>query len=215
VFGTTRSKEKALALRAAGIEPVIVDVFDAAELIRVVGAARPQIVIHQLTDLPRQLTGDRSAETLARNARVRSEGARNLVAAALRAGARRLIAQSIAWAYVAGRQPYFEDDPLDIRAEGTRAITVRGVAELERLTTGSLPLEGVVLRYGQLYGPNTGRDERAGSAPVHVDAAAHAAALAIDRDCSGMLNIAEDTGFVSVAKARRELGWDPAFRLDV
>ena len=69
-----------------------------------------------------------------RNARMRSQGSQNLVAAALGAGVRRLIAQSIAWMYARGREPHSEDDPLDIDARGTRAITVAGVAALERLT---------------------------------------------------------------------------------
>jgi hypothetical protein len=64
----------------------------------------------------------------------------------------------------------------------------------------------------QIYGPGTGFDEANGSA-LHVDAAAHAAVLAIEGAKPGIFNIAEDTGYVSIAKARRELGWDPAFRL--
>ena len=77
----------------------------------------------------------------------------------------------------------------------------------------SPPVEGVVLRYGQIYGPGTGRDEPTRPAPLHVDAAAHAALLAIDRGKPGIFNIAEDDGFVSIAKALRELGFDPGFRL--
>jgi nucleoside-diphosphate-sugar epimerase len=84
---------------------------------------------------------------------------------------------------------------------------------LERLTLASPPLQGIVLRYGQIYGPGTGRDAPAGSAPLHVDAAAHAALLAIERGTAGIFNIAEDSGFVSIAKARRDLGWEPGFRL--
>jgi nucleoside-diphosphate-sugar epimerase len=104
-------------------------------------------------------------------------------------------------------------DVFDLHAEGTRAVTVDAVATLEQLTMHSPPLAGIVLRYGQLYGPGTGRSEPAGSAPVHVDAAARAALLAIDHAQPGPFNIAEDTGVVSTAKARTELGWDPGFRL--
>src|SRR5215470_12674747 len=94
VVGTTRSSAKGDALRAAGVEAVVV-VFDAPALARAVAAARPEVVIHQLTDLPPALDPGRMAEAGPRNARVRSEGTENLVRAALASGARRLVAQSI------------------------------------------------------------------------------------------------------------------------
>jgi nucleoside-diphosphate-sugar epimerase len=213
VFGTTRSRVKADELAAAGAEPVVVDVYDAPALSRAVSAVRPAIVIHQLTDLPPGLDPGRMAESVARNARVRSEGTRNLVTAARDASVRRLIAQSIAWAYAPGPEPHAEGDPLDVGAEGSRAVSVGGVATLERLTLNSPPIEGVVLRYGQLYGPGTGSETPTGSAPVHVDAAAWAALLAIERARPGAYNIAEANRYVSTEKARRELDWDPEFRL--
>ena len=83
-------------------------------------------MIHQLTDLPPGLDPSRMQEATSRNARIRDEGTRNLVRAAIAAGARRLIAQSIAWAYAPGMEPHREADPLDIGAEGTRGISVRG-----------------------------------------------------------------------------------------
>src|SRR5262252_4410225 len=102
VTGTTRSITKGDALRSAGVEPVIVDVFDAPALSRAVAAARPDVVVHQLTDLPPGLDPSRMAEGTRRNARMRSEGTRTLVAAMREAGAHRLIAQSIAWMYAPG-----------------------------------------------------------------------------------------------------------------
>ena len=165
VFGTTRSEAKAHNLQAAGATPVLVDVFDAGALARAVANARPAVVIHQLTDLPAGLDPSRMAEAIRRNARIRDEGTRNLVAAAVAAGARRLVAQSIAWAYAPGPQPYEEDAPLDLAAEGMRAVTVRGVAALEHQVTDA-PLEAVVLRYGRLYGPGTGADTLTNPAPV-------------------------------------------------
>jgi nucleoside-diphosphate-sugar epimerase len=213
VTGATRSAGKADALRAAGATPVVVDVYDAAALTRAVVAARPEIVIHQLTDLPPGLDPNRMAASTPLNARIRTEGTRNLVTAAREAGARRLIAHSIAWAYAPGPEPHGEDDPLDLKAEGARAISVGGVAALERLTLGSPPIEGVVLRYGQFYGPGTGIEQRTGASLVHIDAAASATLLAIDRARPGVYNIAEDSKSVTTAKARREIGWDPAFRL--
>jgi len=212
VFGTTRSETKAAKLEVAGVKPIVIDVFDAPALSLVMATVQPDVVIHQLTDLSLGLDPKLMTEAIRRNARIRSEGTKNLVASALAAGARRLIAQSIAWAYGSGTQPYSETDGLDLDAEGIRPVTVLGVATLERLTTTSQPLEGIVLRYGQLYGPGTGNDKPTGSAPLHVDAAAQAALLAIERGTAGIFNIAEDSGFVSVEKARRELGWDPGFR---
>ncbi len=214
VIGMTRSATKAEALRAAGVEPVVVDVFDASPLSRAVMAARPEIVIHELTDLPPGLDPGRMAEATARNARIRSEGTSNLVAAALEAGARRIVAQSIAWIYAPGREPHSEDDPLDSRAEGARAITVRGVATLERLTLSSPALEGIVLRYGHLYGPGTGAGASGDPPSLHVDAAASAALLAVTNARPGIYNIAEENNYVSTDKARRELGWDASFRLE-
>lgn len=212
VFGTTRSPTRADELRTAGVEPVVIDVFDAEQLMRTMTAIRPHIVIHQLTDLPRGLDPARMGEAITRNARIRDEGTRNLVEAANAAGVLRVIAQSIVWAYAPGREPHVEDDALDLAAEGLRAISVGGVAALEHWILDSPPIEGVVLRYGQIYGPGTGTDEPAGSAPLHVDAAASAAMLAIDTNARGVFNIAEPNAYASSDKARRELGWQPGFR---
>ncbi len=96
VFGTTRSEKKAVELRNAGVAPIVVDVFDAPALSRAMIAARPEIVIHQLTDLPAHLEPSGMAEGIARTTRIRIEGTRNLVAAAIEAGVRRIIAQSLA-----------------------------------------------------------------------------------------------------------------------
>jgi nucleoside-diphosphate-sugar epimerase len=212
VFGTTRATSKVDRLRAAGAVPIVVDVFRTEALVRAVAEVQPEIVIHQLTDLPPGLDPSRMPEALVRNARIRSEGTRSLVQASLASGVRRFIAQSIAWAYAPGGEPHREQDALDLASEGSRAITVQGVVELERWTLSSRALEGVVLRYGQLYGPGASRSNAEGSAPVHVDAAAQAAVLAIARGAPGLYNIAEETEYVSSAEARRELGWNPDYR---
>ena len=212
VVGTTRSSAKGDALRAAGVEAVVVDVFDAPALARAIAAARPDVVSHQLTDLPPALDPGRMAEAGPRNARIRSEGTENLVRAALASGARRLVAQSSAWIYAPRQQPYTEADPLDTDAQGARAITVAGIVALEQVTLSSPPLEGVVLRYGHLYGPGTGT-EQAEPPSLHVDAAAVAALLAIEKAHAGIYNIAEPNGYLSMEKAERHLGFDPSFRL--
>lgn len=213
VAGTTRAAERKAALRAAGVVPVVVDVFDAAALAREVAAFEPEIIIHQLTDLPAGVPPARMAAAVADNARIRDQGTRNLVAAARAVGVRRMVAQSIAFAYAPGLEPHLETDPLDRATEGMRAISVRGVAALERQVMDAEPMEGLVLRYGRLYGPGTGVDAPPEGVALHVDAAAHAALLAIDRGRPGIFNIAEAGGSVAVAKARAQLGWRPGFRL--
>ncbi len=193
VWGTTRSPDKAASVERAGARVIVVDVFDAPALERAVASANPKAIIHQLTDLPPGLDPARMAEAVPRNARIRSEGTANLVAAALAAGTSRFVSQSIAW-----------------RPQG---ITAEGVAALERLTLGSPPLEGIVLRYGHLYGPGTGREAASGEMSLHVDAAASAAVLALEKGRAGIYEIAEPNPQVATDKARRELGWNPYFRL--
>ena len=168
--------------------------------------------MHQLTDLPPGLDPARMADAAQRNARIRDEGTRNLVAAALAAGARRMLAQSIGWAYADGPLPHTEDDPLDTDFDGPRGVTLRGVTSLERQVLEA-PLDAIVLRYGRLYGPGTGFDAAAAAAPIHVDAAAHATALALARGTPGIYNIAEDDGTLASEKAKRELGWSASWRI--
>ena len=213
VTGTTRSADRAAWLEGAGAKPVVLDVFDAAAVQAAVFAARPEVLIHQLTDLPQRLDPARLAEALERNARLRVEGTRNLVTAGRAAGIQRLIAQSICFVYAPGPEPHLEADPLNLAATGAEAVSVRGVAALERLVTETPGFGGLVLRYGRLYGPGTWSEAPHGPAPVHVDAAAEAALLAIRNGRPGIYNIAEDDGAVSIERARRELGWNPAFRL--
>lgn len=213
VAATTRRAEKAEELRAIGASPVVIDVFDAGDLLAAVAEVKPEVVIHQLTDLPAGLDPNKMGEAIIGNARVRDEGTRNLVEAATSAGARRLIAQSIAWAYAPGPEPHAETDPLDSGAEGGRGISVGGVIALERQVLEE-PMTGIVLRYGHLYGPGTGAEIAADPA-VHVDAAAYAALLAVERGAPGAFNIAEPNGHVATDKAVSELGWRPDFRLAV
>jgi nucleoside-diphosphate-sugar epimerase len=212
VTGTTRSAATATELARAGVVPAVLDVFDAPALMAAVGAAKPAVVIHQLTDLPRQFDEVRIAASYPKNARIRIEGTRNLIAAAQAAPARRFIVQSIAFAYAGGGEPHPETDPLNL-ADPARAVTVKGAADMERQVLSASGLDAIVLRYGLLYGPGTWREASSGQKPaLHVDAAAHAALLALTRGAAGVYNIADDDGVVSIAKARAELGFDPRYR---
>lgn len=213
VVGTTRSPDKAEKLRDMGVEPVIVDVFDAATLLEVVRDARPEVVIHQLTDLPPALDPGRMAEARVRNARIREVGTRNLVAAAIAADAKRMVAQSVAFAYAPGAMPYTEDTPLAIN-HPDYGTTARAISSLEHQVLAA-PFEGIVLRYGKLYGPGTGFDDPPSGGPLHVDAAADAARRAATLGESGVYNIAEYDGTVSNMKAVASLGWNGVFRMDI
>src|SRR6185295_12243062 len=213
VTGMTRSQAKALAFRGRGMRIVVADVFDADAVMRALRDARPDIVIHQLTDLSALAGSASPTAAISRNARIRSEGTRNLVNAARAVGAQRMIAQSISWAYGPGPLPHVESDPLDVHAGEPRSITVGGINALENTVLHSPPLLGTILRYGQLYGPGTGVDAPRGAAPLHVDAAAYAALLAVQHEAHGIYNIAELDADVLTEKARRELEWSDTMRL--
>jgi nucleoside-diphosphate-sugar epimerase len=213
VIGTTRSAARAQAIVEAGARAAIVDAFDLAALRAAVLEARPEVVIHQLTDLPDEADPAKIAASLAANARIRIEGTKNLIAAAKAAGVRRLIAQSIAFMYApGGAEPHDETDALMPAGEGAGGISARGVHALEDAVTGTSGIDGIVLRYGRLYGPGTWTSVAQGRAPLHVDAAAQAAVLALTRGAAGIYNVAEDDGAVSIAKARQAFGFDPDFR---
>jgi nucleoside-diphosphate-sugar epimerase len=213
VTGTTRSSAKAAAIRTLGAEPVVVDVFDSEALMRALAAAAPDVVIHQLTDLNSAPGTPGYAASQERNVHLRRDGTRHLMQAAKAAGARRAIVQSIAFVYAPGPGIRVESDPLDVNGEGTRALTVSGVLAMEAAATATPGVDGVVLRYGYLYGAGTWYDAPVKPPSVHVDAAAHAALLAVDTGAPGIYNIAEDDGSASSDKAKRELGFDAAFRL--
>jgi len=123
-----------------------------------------------------------------------------------------MITQSIAFVYAPGDGTRVETDALDVAATGARKRTVDGVIALEQATL-ELP-EGIVLRYGYLYGPGTWYpNEKRAKPALHVDAAAQAALLAVSKGKHGIYNIAEDDGVISSEKAKHDLGFDVEFRI--
>ncbi|HEV8022254.1 MAG TPA: NAD(P)-dependent oxidoreductase [Candidatus Lustribacter sp.] len=198
----TRDPAKAGDLEALGVQAVVGDVFDAAGLRAALARLQPEIVVHQLTDLPHSRDDRGNPAAMERNARIRIDGTQHLVDAALGCGAKRIIAQSIAFAYADGPEPHVESDPLDPKTRGS-------VITLERLVLESPPLIGTVLRFGSFYGPGTWNDAPSGNVPVHVDAAARATVLAVTRDAAGIFNVAEERDYVDCARARKLLGWQP------
>lgn len=213
VTGTTRSAGKAGQIEAMCGQLVVVDMFDADALTAAVIAARPDVVIHQLTDLPSAPGTPGYEDAQRRNVRLRTEGTRNLMAAAQAAGVKRVTAQSIAFVYAPGQGARHESDPLDTGAAGIWSLTVAGIMALEEAVLCAPAIAGLVLRYGYLYGPGTWYRKPVKPPSLHVDAAAHAALLALTRGAPGIYNIAEDDGAVSIAKARATLGFDPCIRL--
>jgi nucleoside-diphosphate-sugar epimerase len=149
VAGTTRSADKAEMVRELGCEPVVIDVYDAQGLRDLIVDWSPDLVMYQLTDLP-----DAAAQIPERaqaNARIRIEGTANLIAAAQAAGAERFLAQSIAWTPAAGNESRENLEAQVLAYEGV----------------------GVVLRYGQFYGPGTYYEAEPPDPPrIQIDAAA-------------------------------------------
>jgi 2-alkyl-3-oxoalkanoate reductase len=156
VVAMTRSEGKAGALREAGAEPVVCDALDADALRDAVARAEPEAVVNQLTDLPRDLGRRAMKRGQETNNRIRAVGGPNLAAAARAAGARRIVAQSIAFLYAPRGGPIKdESDPLYHDAPPPLDDSADALVALERATTETEGLEGVVLRFGFWYGPGT------------------------------------------------------------
>ncbi len=212
VTGTTRSAERAEAIRAAGATPAVVDALDADALRAAAEQAAPDVVVHQLTSLPKRFNPGRRGMYDATN-RIRAEGTRNLLVAARAAGARRFVCQSVAFAYAPGRRPEVKDEEarlaLDAPAQFGRGTRV--VDAMERAVLGADGFAAVVLRYGWFYGPRTycgeggsiAVDVRKRRFPVvgsgtglwsfvHVDDAAAATLIAVERGTPGIYNVVDD-----------------------
>jgi nucleoside-diphosphate-sugar epimerase len=213
VTGLTRSPAKAGGLRDAGAEPVVGDVLDADATEAAVVAARPDVVIHEATDLsslgfPRNV--DRA---FAGTNALRTRGTDNLIAAARAAGAKRILVQSFAgWPYAREGGPVkTEDDPLDPEPPKTMRQTLDAMRHLESAVTGADDLEGMVLRYGGFYGPGTSIARGAAHydliqkrrfpivgdgggvwSLVHIDDVAGATLAAVDRGSPGIYNVVDD-----------------------
>jgi nucleoside-diphosphate-sugar epimerase len=154
VTGMTRSPQRAHELEAAGAEAVVADALEREAVHAAVARARPEAVIHQLTAIPALIDPRRIERDFALTNRLRSEGTRHLVAAAHEAGAQRLIAQSIAFAYASGPPGtlHVERDPLLSEQQAPKSFksVACALGELEQATLGA---GGTVLRYGYFYGP--------------------------------------------------------------
>jgi len=210
VTGMTRRKENAALIRAAGAKAVVCDVFDAATLESAVVEAAPEVVIHELTALPPRLDL-KSKDALAPTNRLRREGTRNLIAAAKAAGARRLIAESIAFYVPEGDWVKSEDAPAFGEAPEPFGEAGRALEDLERQVTRAEGMEGIVLRYGSFYGPGTVYESEGWMTEgfhkrrmpivgkgtgtfsfIHVADAASATVAAVERGEPGVYNVVDD-----------------------
>jgi nucleoside-diphosphate-sugar epimerase len=213
VVGTTRSPQRARALEAAGAQAVELNALHPPAVLAVVTDARPDVVVHELTALAGPANLRKFDDWFAETNRLRTEGTDNLLAGARAAGARRFIAQSYAgWpSGRTGSAVKTEEDPLDSHPIAASRLSLAAIAQLESVVTEADDLAGVVLRYGNLYGPGTAlgfdgellemvRRRRlpivgAGTgiwSHVHVDDAAAATLLALDHGAPGVYNIVDD-----------------------
>src|SRR5215467_773913 len=205
VTGTTRSAAKAGTIHAAGAEAAVVDGLDAVGVGEAVAKAEPEVVIHQMTALSGDFDLRHFARTFATTNELRTSGLDNLLAAAQAAGARRIIAQSFAGfpTIRSGGPVKTEDDPYDPDPPKDMRSGLEAIKYLER-TVVAASLEGIVLRYGPLYGP--------GSSDIMVDIlkrrqlpvigngagvwsflhVQEAASAALDRGAPGIYNVADD-----------------------
>jgi nucleoside-diphosphate-sugar epimerase len=211
VTALTRSPEKARELVTQGIEPEVADVFDVSAVKAAVRRARPEVVIEQLTALPKTYTRESMSAATALNHRIRLEGAANVLAAAQASGVRRYLRQSIAFWAAPGPGSADEKTPLAVDASPAVAADARVVADLERRLFESSSIEGVALRYGFFYGPGTwfnpdgdvAQQVRRGQFPIigdgegvwswlHIEDAAIATGSAAERGQPGTYLIVND-----------------------
>jgi nucleoside-diphosphate-sugar epimerase len=211
VTGMTRREEQAAEIRTAGAAATVCDVYERDALTDAVTTASPDVVIHELTSLPPDLDlrDERAYEA---NNRIRREGTANLLEAALAAGAKRMVAQSISFIYApVGGWVKSEEDPVFTSAPGGFGTAIAATMDLERQVLGAEGLDGLVLRYGFFYGPGTayaGDGQQAAEVRkrrfpivgggdgvfsfIHVDDAASATVAAAERGDPGIYNVTDD-----------------------
>lgn len=211
VTGMTRREERAEEIRAAGAAAAVCDALDPEALAAALAAARPEAVVHALTALPKRIDW-KADDPLAATNRVRTEGTRNLIAAAKVAGARRLVAESVAFFYAPhGEWVKDEEAPMLSRAPAPFGDAIEALGDLERQVLGAEGIEGVVLRFGWFYGPGTSYASDGSTADevrrrrlpvvgkgsgvfsfVHVEDVAAATVAAVEADATGVFNVVDD-----------------------
>ena len=214
VVGTTTSSGNLLRLRQLGAEGVVVDLLDRNAVMTAVMRAEPDVVIHQATALKQLGTLRNPDKDFELTNRLRTEGTDHLLEAARAAGARRFIAQSYAgWPAPRGGNPVkTEEDGLAATPPApTMRHSLDALRHVERVVPAAEGIEGLVLRYGPLYGPGTSVSEygehvkliRKRVFPIvgkangvwsflHIDDAAAATLAALDHGAPGIYNVVDD-----------------------
>jgi nucleoside-diphosphate-sugar epimerase len=237
VIATTRTGNRMAGLSAAGADPVLVDARDRDAVMHAVTSARPDVVVHQMTALPQMANLKKFDDAFTLTNRLRTEGTEYLLAAARAAGAGKFVAQSYTgWPNAReGGRVKTEDDPLNPAPPQAMRRSFAALGHLEAIVLGASHLTGIVLRYGSFYGPGTSialdgsvvsmiRQRKfpiVGSGQgvwsfIHIDDAAAATHLAIDRGPTGIFNIVDDEPAevaVWLPELARAVGARPPYRV--
>jgi nucleoside-diphosphate-sugar epimerase len=155
VTAMTRSPTRAGWISSEHAQAVVCDIFDRERLRQALMEARPEVLIHQLTSIPKRIHPRRVVEELAATNRLRTEGTLVLMEAARAIKVRRVIAQSVSFFYNPnGGSAASESEGLFRLIPGASEL-VDTIHVHEHAVLGSPRIEGVVLRYGSFYGPGT------------------------------------------------------------
>jgi 2-alkyl-3-oxoalkanoate reductase len=215
VVGMTRTGSKQDELQGMGARPVVADALDPDAVAQAVAEAEPEVIVHQLTALSGSFDMRKVDQFFAATNRLRTAGTDHLLAAGRAVGARRFVAQSYAgWPFARTGGPVkSETDPLDPTPPQAMREVLDAIRHVEDAVTGAEWVEGIVLRYGGFYGPDTSlsSDPRAdisqnirkrkfpvlGSGAgmwsfVHIADAASATVAAIERGSPGIYNVVDD-----------------------
>ena len=215
VVGMTRTEAKRDQLRSVGAQPVVADALDADTVGRAVGAAEPDVIVHQLTAIPPAVNMRRFDREFALTNRLRIEGTDHLLSAGKTLGVKRFVVQSNAGVLYArtGGPIKREDDPLDDDAPPAMRQVLAAIRHLEAAVTSAQWTDGLVLRYGWFYGPGTSialhppgsqielirkrqfpivGDGTGVWSFIHVEDAATATVAAIEGRPAGIYNVVDD-----------------------
>jgi len=213
VTGTTRRTDRVMSIYLAGATPVLMDALNPSDVLDAVKEAKPDVIIHELTSIPENFNMRRWDQEFAQTNRLRTEGTDNLLAAARAVGCPRFIAQSYTgWPYErTGSWVKTEQDPLLLSPEPAWHKTLQAIKHVESSVLNEQSMEGFVLRYGALYGPDTSiapggpvlEAVRQRQLPIvgngngfwsflHIDDAASATLAAVESKAPGLYNIVDD-----------------------